>query len=79
MIQDCDVDPHHCLVLWYRSSKSADGMLKRLKDKVTDIRSQAVRDEEFPIIIRAYDPINVVRRTIVRCDQPDRCSERYNG
>ena len=58
-----------------------DGMLERLKDKVAEIRSQAVtalqrlqdpRDEECPII-RAYlfhlahDPNNVVRRTIVRC------------
>ena len=53
---------------------------RRLKDKVAEIRSQAVtalqepspRDEECPII-RAYlfnlahDPNNVVRRTIVRC------------
>jgi len=56
-------------------------MLERLKDKVAEIRSQAVtalqglqdpRDEKCPII-RAYlfhlahDPNNVVRRTIVRC------------
>jgi len=62
-------------------NKIYDGMLERLKDKVAEIRSQAVtalqrlqdpRDEECPII-RAYlfhlahDPNNVVRRTIVRC------------
>jgi len=62
-------------------NKVYDGMLERLKDKVAEIRSQAVtalqrlqdpRDEECPII-RAYlfhlahDPNNVVRRTIVRC------------
>jgi len=62
-------------------NKIYDGMLERLKDKVAEIRSQAVtalqrlqdpKDEECPII-RAYlfhlahDPNNVVRRTIVRC------------
>ena len=62
-------------------NKIYDGMLERLKDKVAEIRSQAVtalqrlqdpRDEECPII-RAYlfhlahDPNNVVKRTIVRC------------
>ena len=62
-------------------NKIYDGMMERLKDKVAEIRSQAVtalqrlqdpKDEECPII-RAYlfhlahDPNNVVRRTIVRC------------
>jgi len=58
-----------------------EGMLERLKDKVAEIRAQAVtalqrlqdpKDEECPII-KAYlfhlshDPNNIVRRTIVRC------------
>ena len=58
-------------------------MLERLKDKVAEIRAQAVtalqrlqdpKDEECPII-RAYlfhlahDPNNIVRRTIGRIDQ----------
>jgi len=62
-------------------NKVYDGMLERLKDKVAEIRSQAVtalqrlqdpRDENCPII-KAYifhlthDPNNVVRKTIVRC------------
>jgi len=62
-------------------NKIYDGMLERLKDKVAEIRAQAVtalqrlqdpKDEECPII-RAYlfhlahDPNNIVRRTIVRC------------
>ena len=62
--------------------KIYDGMLERLKDKVAEIRSQAVtalqrlqdpKDEQCPII-RAYlfhlahDPNNIVRRTIVRYD-----------
>ena len=61
-------------------NKIYDGMLERLKDKVAEIRSQAVtalqrlqdpKDEHCPII-RAYlfhlahDPNNIVRRTIVR-------------
>jgi len=62
-------------------NKIYDGMLERLKDRVADIRSQAVtalqrlqdpRDEECPIIKAylfhlAHDPNNIVRRTIVRC------------
>ena len=62
-------------------NKIYDGMMERLKDKVAEVRSQAVialqrlqdpKDEECPII-RAYlfhlahDPNNVVRITIVRC------------
>ena len=60
-------------------------MLERLKDKVAEIRAQAVtalqrlqdpKDEECPII-RAYlfhlahDPNNIVRRTIGRVDQSE--------
>ena len=62
-------------------NKIYDGMLERLKDRVAEIRSQAVtalqrlrdpKDEECPIIKAylfhlAHDPNNVVRRTIVRC------------
>ena len=62
-------------------NKIYDGMLERLKDKVAEIRSQAVtalqrlqdpKDENCPIIKAylfhlAHDPNNVVRRTIVRC------------
>ena len=62
-------------------NKIYDGMLERLKDKVAEIRAQAVtalqrlqdpKDEDCPII-KAYlfhlshDPNNIVRRTIVRC------------
>lgn len=57
------------------------GMLERLKDKVADIRSQAVtalqrlqdpKDDDCPIIKAylfhlAHDPNSIVRRTIVRC------------
>ena len=61
--------------------KIFDNMLERLKDKVAEIRAQAVtalqrlqnpRDESCPIV-RAFifhlscDPSAVVRRTIVKC------------
>jgi len=62
-------------------NKIYDGMLERLKDKVAEIRSQAVtalqrlqdpKDDQCPIIKAylfhlAHDPNNIVRRTIVRC------------